>query len=189
MPTNNHRPPRINNLRIVLNIFYACLAYSTLHDTKQVIFQLPHSLPSISLRIYLSIRSAVSTFCVCLYSILIIYSLWFERVGTLSIVVLLLWILFIVRFVFDLYGYSVGHFEHSLYPPFESIRTKLTQINSTEHKAWGEELSDFTMEFIMNMTGILLTVFIIMRMSRAKRVNRQMVIEALGIELIRRMTV
>lgn len=181
MPANNRRRTAINNLRVVLNVFYACLISRTVRAAKQLAFRSPP--------LYLSVRSAVSTFCICLYSLLIIYSLWFERVGALSLVALLLLVLVVVRFGCDLYAYGAGHFEHSLYPPFERLISSAgnrTQTNSVARKTWPEELADFTGEFVVNIAAILLTVFIVRRMSRAKR---HLAHAAVGIELIRRMTV
>ncbi|UJR15445.1 hypothetical protein I4U23_002388 [Adineta vaga] len=192
MSRNNYFSIEINNLRVLLNCFYAYLVSTTFQYTKHVIFQSTNSISSIHLKIYLSIRSLISTFCITIYSILIIYSLWFERVGILSISLLLLFILFIIRFLFDLYYYyHLGSFENSLDSSFEFLRMNLTQINKTmtKEKQMNEEITDFIMELIINMIGILLTVFIISRMLRTKRVKRQMELEALSNDLIRRMTV
>jgi putative exporter of polyketide antibiotics len=110
-------------------------------------------------------------------------------VGTLSISILLLIILLIIRFVFDLYGYSVGYFEHSLYSPFELITRNLTKINNSQQKQIIEEITDFIMELIINIIGILLTMFIIIRMLRKKRNRRHRELEALAMDVLRRMTV
>lgn len=189
MLTNNCFHLKINNLRVILNCFYAYLISNSFQYAKQVIFQYPYSFSTIYPRIYISIRSILSVFCILLYSILIIYSLWFERVGTLSISILLLIILLIIRFVFDLYGYSVGYFEHSLYSPFELITRNLTKINNSQQKQIIEEITDFIMELIINIIGILLTMFIIIRMLRKKRNRRHRELEALAMDVLRRMTV
>jgi len=140
-------------------------------------------------KVYISIRSIVSTFCIFFYSILIIYSLWSERAGILSISTLLLIILLIIRFIFDIYGYSVDYFQYSLYPPFEFITKNITKININKQKQIIEEITDFSIEFIINLIGILLTIFIIIRMIRKKWKRRQMELEAIRIDAIRRITV
>ncbi|CAF1196355.1 unnamed protein product [Rotaria sp. Silwood1] len=189
MLSDNCFHPKINNLRVVLNCFYVYLICNAFEYTKQVIFQYPYSISKIYPRIYVSIRSIASTFCILIYSSLILYALWFEHVGLLSISIILLIILLIIRFVFDIYGYSVGYFEYSLYPPFDTITTNITRINNNKEKQIKEEITDFSMELIMNMIGILLTMFIIIRMLRKKCRRRQMELAALRIDVIRRGTV
>ena len=189
MLTNTRFHLKINNLRVILNLFYAYLISKAFQYAKQVIFQYPHSNSTIYPRIYISIRSVVSAFCILLYSILIIYSLWFERVGILLISILLLIIFIIIRCIFDVYGYSISYYEHSLYSPFELITTNLTKINISKEKQTIEEITDFSIELIINIIGILLTMFIIIRMLRKKRKRRQMELEDLSVDALRRMTV
>ncbi|CAF2500147.1 unnamed protein product [Rotaria sp. Silwood2] len=189
MLSNDCFQPKINNLRVVLNCFYVYLICNVFQYAKQVIFQYPYSTSKLSPRIYMSIRSIVSVFCILICSNLILYALWFEHVGLLSISTILLLVLLIIRFVFDIYGYSVGYFEYSLYPPFDLITTNITKIKKNKEKQIKEEMTDFSMELIMNMIGILLTMFIIIRMIIKKYKRRQMELAALRIDVIRRMTV
>ncbi|CAF1277020.1 unnamed protein product [Adineta ricciae] len=183
MSRNHPFPPKLNNLRVLLNCFYAYLISSTFQYTKQVLF---HSSDSIYLKIYLFTRSLISTVCICLYSILIIYSLWLESVQILSISLLLLSILFVVRFISDLYYSNLDNYTPALF-----MNINATQINSTliQSKQLQEEITDLTMELITNLTGVLLTMFIVIRMLKSKRARKQMEVEALGIDPLRRMTV
>lgn len=189
MSTNDCFHLKINNLRVILNCFYVYRISNAFQYAKHVIFQYPDTISAIYPRIYLCIRSVVSAVCILLYSILIMYSLWFARVGILSISILLLIILLIIRFIFDLYGYSIGYIHHSVYPPFELIITNITKINNSKQKQMLEEITDLSIELIVNIIGILLTMFITLRMLRKKRRRRQMELEALRIDVIRRMTV
>jgi hypothetical protein len=188
MLSNDYIYPKINNLRVFLNCFYVYLISSAFEYAKQVIIQYPHSILKLYPKLYVSIRSVVSAFCICLYSILIIYSLWFERVGSLVITIILFIFFFIIRLIFDIYGYSTNSFEYSLYPPFQFITTNLTQINITIQKQMLDEITDFSIELLINIIGILLTVFIIIRMLRKKLQRRQRGLEALRLAVIRRKT-
>ena len=186
MLTNVCLHPKINNLRFVLNCFYIYLISNAFKNVKQVIFQYPYSVLTVYPEIYITIRSIVSALGIFLYSILIIYSLWIERVSILLVSAVLLSILFIIRFIFDIHGYSIGYFQYSLYPPFELITTNLTKINNAKQKQILEEITDFSIELIINIIGILLTMFIIIRIIRKNRNKRQRELEALRIDVTRR---
>jgi len=184
MLTHDSFQSNINNLRIVLNCFYIYLIINACQYAKKVIFQYPYSVSII----YISIRSIISAFCIFLYSILIIYSLWSKRIVILSISLLLLTIFLIIRLISDIYGYSFGYFEYSLYPPFELIKTNLIKININKQKQIIEEIIDFNIELIRNIIGILLTIFIIIRMKRIKWERKQIELRALRIDVRRSMT-
>jgi len=189
MLTNDSFQSKINNLRVVLNCFYVYLISNVFQYTKQVIFQYPYSFSIMYTKIYILIRCLVSAVCIILYSILIIYSLWFERVGTLSLTILLLIIFLIIRLVFDIHGYMIGYFDYSLYPPFELITKNLTIINNNKQKQFIEEITDFSIELIINIIGIMLTMFIISRMIRKKWKRKQVKLDAVKIDVKRRGTV
>ncbi|CAF3674794.1 unnamed protein product [Rotaria sordida] len=188
MLSNDCFHPKIDNLRVVLNCFYVYLICNAFQYAKQVIFQYPYSISKIYPRIYISTRSIVSAFCILICSSLILYTLWFEHAGLLLVSIILLIVLLLIRFIFDIYGYSVGYFEYSLYPSFDLITTNITKINITKEKQMKEEITDFSMELIINIIGILLTMFIVIRMIRKKYKRRQMELEALRIDVIRRVT-
>lgn len=190
MLTNECIQSKINNLRVILNCFYIYLIFDTFQYVKQVIFQYPYSLSIIYTKIYLIIRSFVSAFCIILYSILIIYSLWSKHVGILLNSIILLTIFLAIRFIFDLHGYIIGYFEYSLYPPFELIRKNLTKINNNKQKQILEEITDFTIELIRNLIGIILTISIFIRMIGKKwKRKQQMELEALKTDGTRRITI
>ena len=186
MLTNDACQAKINNLRVLLNCFYIYLISNACQYAKQVIFQYPSSTSII----YLSIRSLLSAFSIFFSAISILYALWSKRVGIASIAILL-WIIFlIIRLSFDLYGYGNGYFEYSLYPPFEYIGKNFSQLKYNEEKAINEEITDFSIELILNLLAILLTILIIIRMIRRKwQRKRQMELEALAMNGIRRTTV
>lgn len=189
MLTNESFQSKINNLRVILNCFYIYLIFNTLYYAKQVIFQYPYLISNLYTNIYLIIRSLVSAFCIISYSILIIYSLWFKRVGILIHSLLLLIIFLLIRLIMDFYGYLIGYFEYSLYPPFELIRNNLTIINNNKQKQILEEIIDFNIELIRNLLGIILTIFIIIRMMKKKRKGKEIELENLKNTSIRRRTV
>ena len=117
------------------------------------------------------------------------HGLWFEHVNILLLSILLFITLIIVRFVSDLYGCTAGLFEYSLYYPFDLITTSITKMNISKRKQIQEEIIDFTIEFILNILGIILTVYVIIRMKRKKWTKRRIELEALRIDVIRRGTV
>ncbi len=172
MLTKNDFYLKINNLRVVLNCFYIYLISNAFQHAKQVIFQ---HLNSFSI-IYVSIRTLLSALFILFTSILILYSLWTECIGLLSISTLLLIIFLTIRWMFDLYGYSSGYLQNSLYPPF--------QFFENNHQQFSEEITDFCFELMINILVILLTIFIILRMRR-----KRMAFETVRMNVLRRMTV
>jgi hypothetical protein len=172
MLTNNDFYLKINNFRVILNCFYIYFISNAFQHAKYVIFQYQNTYSII----YIFTRTLVSAFCILFISSLILYSLWIERVGLLTISTLLFIIFLTIRWMFDLYGYSSGYLKNSLYPPFEFFEN--------DYKQFSEEITDFSFELMINILGIILTLFIIIRMRR-----KRTAFETFRMDVFRRMTV
>ena len=172
MLTNNDFYLKINNIRVVLNCFYIYFISIAFQHAKYVIFQYPNTYSII----YILARTLLSALYILFISILILYSLWTERIGLLTISTILFIIFLTIRWMFDLYGYSSGYLKNSLYPPFEFI--------GNYQKQFSEEITDFSLELMINILGILLTLFVLIRMRR-----KRTAFETLRMDVFRRMTV
>ena len=174
----------IDHLRVVLHCFYFGLGSHSFQYAKQVIVHYPHA------NVYVSVRGIVGCFCTSFYSLLILYALWAARVAVLAVSIVLLAVLVVVRAVFDIYGYATHSCPYSLYPPFERLREGNQAANTTvPMKPMLEEMTDFSLELLVNSMAVLLAcVMLIRRLAEAWN-RKQMDIEALRMDVLRRMTV